>query len=289
MEILEEEGIIHRILFVIFNAATKTMSRFILENSPLAIVLGQVSFSFAPEFNSCGDVLRMAFKNIGLPIVARQQSTHFEHVSPQSPPRVENQTIWMFTNPEKSCGVSIGPKHLAFVKSDYKSFPEFSEWVGRVTRVVEEKFPGTYFCNVGLRYVNAFSAEAIPSNYLVDSVRGISSEGIDTDHVHHKYEFWCTTKKGVLISRCNLIHGGKVPAGLEIAANMYPARFLFESKDHVYLVDIFENSNPLDPQRLLCENEVLGFFADQHDTIETAFLNTLSTEGKEHFGWKQHS
>lgn len=231
----------------------------------------------------------MAFKNIGLPILTRQQSTHIEQVSLQSPPRVENQTIWMFTNPEKSKGVSIGPKHLAFVVSEYNSFLEFSAWVGQITRIVGELFPNTYFCNVGLRYINAFQAEKIPSNFLVDSVRGIGSEGIDTNHVHHKYEFWCTTKKGVLIAKCNLIHGGNVPAGLEFAANMYPPRFVFEKDKHVYLVDIFENSSPLDPQRLLCEDEVLGFFSVQHESIETAFLNTLSREGKEHFGWKQHN
>lgn len=263
------------------------ISKFLMKNSPLALVIGQVSFSYAPELNTAGEQLRMPFKDIGLPVAEPRRETNFQidPLNPHSPPSVQHTTSWLFTNPSKTRGVSIGPKHFAFMLSDYQDFQEFSSWVCNVVSAWEKSYQDVYFNGVGLRYFNVFKPNELPCNWLTESVRGISTNGIETDHFHHRYEFWSVTSGGALHARCTLEHGGAAPPSLQFAIPLFPQKFCYLQSEHIYHLDIFENSRPLNPQQLLSPKAVSDFFSKQHTNIDAVFLNYLSDDGRKQFGW----
>lgn len=271
-------------------------SGFVLTNSPLALVIGQVGFSLAPELRESDKRLREGFKRLGLPILeamdgttpvpARQIQMRFQ-IGPRGlvPAQSHGGTSFFFSNPEKTEGVSISPQHLAFVVNKYDTFKTFNERVRSIVERITNEFPEIYFANIGLRYLNVFLPEEIPSDWLAKSVQGIASDGIDTNHFHHKYEFWCTTTTGVLVARCTLEHGGK-PPNISIGEALFPQKLVFSRDEHVYHLDIFENAKPLDPQQRLSSKNVCDYFDQQHCNIDKAFLGLVSQSGLEHFGWK---
>ena len=265
--------------------------KFELTNAPLALVLGQVAFSYAPEFAEAGEKLRMPLKEIGLPVAEpRDQISMSVQLSESGAnPRQSVARFWSFSDPQRTKSVLCCPKYVAFVVNEYKSFDAYLNWVEHIVDVVDSVFPEVYFYNVGLRYFNIFKPEQSRSEWLCESVRGVTSEGIDTEHIHHNYTFWCTTKTGNLQAICSLQHGGKVQRPLEFVTPMVPKELLFSEKDHVYHLDIFENSSALDPQLLLNKENVGKFFRTQHDNIDQLFVNLLSEKGKERFGWQLRS
>ena len=127
----------------------------------------------------------------------------------------------------------------------------------------------------------------MPCQWLTPTARGIPTNGLETKHFHHKYDFWCETADGALQAKCSLEHGGKQPKSLGFASAFFPTRFLFEKCDHVYYLDIFENHRPLSPQKELSPDVLRAIFTKQHFNIDFAFLNFLSAEGKENFGWHE--
>ncbi len=126
-------------------------SKFRLSKSPLAAVIGQVGFTYAPEFQMAGDLLRDPFRDLGLPIVEMHRNVHVEHGSPNTPPNVQHHEIWLFTNPSRTQGVSVGPRHFAFMVNDYTDFPQYAAWIGGLIDALPPKLASTYFCSIGLR------------------------------------------------------------------------------------------------------------------------------------------
>ena len=216
------------------------VSGFVLKNSPIALVIGQVGFSLAPEFRESDRRLREGFKRLGLPILeamdvttpvaARQIQLHFQ-IGPrgQVPAHSQGGTTFFFSNPEKTEGVSISPQHLAFVVNKYDTFKTFNERVGGIVECITNEFPEIYFANIGLTISNVFSPKEIPSKWLATSVQGIATDGIETKHFHHKYEFWCATTTGVLVARCTLEHGGK-PPNISIGDALFPEHLVFSRR-----------------------------------------------------------
>lgn len=259
--------------------------KFLMSNSPLALVVGQVGFSFAPELSKAGEFLRVAFQKLNLPIAEPSEKVHLEHFSPRNPPNLRQETVWLFINPTKTKGVSIGPRHLAFISNQYKDFQDYSDWVGKVVDAVQTAFTDLYFQTIGLRYFNVHKPLDESNDWLVEAVRGIQHSNIETVHFHHRYEFWCETNTGSLHGRCGREHGGLVPKSLEFAERLFPERFLFKKTDHIYHLDIFENNKPLDPQQLLTAANVCNIFNEQHSRIDKVFLNLISQNGLKEFGW----
>ena len=206
-----------------------------MKNSPLALVVGQVGFSYAPELSRAGEFLREAFKELRLPIAERSEKVQVEHFSLRNAPNVRQETVWLFTDPTKTKGVSMGPRHLMFTTNNYINFQDYSTWVGEVVAAIQAVFSDLYFQTIGLRYFNVHKPKDESNDWLVEAVRGIQHQNIETTHFHHRYEFWCETKTGLLHAHCRREHGGTVPKNLEFAERLFPPKFVFEKTDHIYI------------------------------------------------------
>lgn len=260
--------------------------KFKLGKSPLALVVGQLGFSYAPELQGAGEKLRAPLRELGLPIAEPRQEVSVQFSFPMQQPNVRTSSVWLFTDPKKHRAVAIGPALVSFIVNKYDDFHTFSSWVSSVTTRIQEAFADLYFNNIGLRYFNTFVPEELPSSWLVESIRGMPTKGISTSHFHHKYEFWCDTGEGRLSCRCTLEHGGSVPKSLGFASTLFPKEHIHTFNDHIYHLDIMENSRVLDPQKSLNPETVKGMLNTQHENVESAFKNVVSESGKKAFEWQ---
>ena len=253
------------------------------DDAPLILAVAQISFTESPELLNAIASVKSSLGELGLPIAQSKNQTNFT-VDQNSPtPKVTHRVFWWFTGMDKKQAVVIAQNSIVVYEASYENFELFKVLLRQVLDVVAANAgDGCFTTSAALRYVSGFPSDGTPSSYLVDTIHGLSLDGLNTDHWHHHYNFWCATEiGGKLVVNCKTVHGNQlVPKDVLSTDLALNAKFSLSREVDAVQLDIHETIQKktlgkFDPANIERDIE------EMRKNIKQAFLNLTSRKAHE--------
>jgi uncharacterized protein (TIGR04255 family) len=258
----------------------------VFEDAPLMLTLAQITFTQSPEVFENITEIKAKLSKLGMPIAQKRQQTNFTIRLGGTPaPQVMQNEIWWFSSLDRKRAAAIAQNSITLYLTDYKDFSDFSSLLSKITSaVITAAGDGCFLTAVALRYLSGFPSDGTPSPYLIPSLHGLPTDTLQTDHFHHKYEFWCTSEEGGrLVLNVRTVHGNElVPRDLQVAGVSIDEKFSHRREVDAVQLDIHETIQKKNPERI-SEADIQVTFSNMRQRIKSAFL--LLTTDKAHQRW----
>ena len=251
--------------------------------SPLAFVIASITFSEPIDANANElKATKECFSKAGFSIESRRTQRNVQ--LGVTTPVVDQYVVYQYLDVDRKRGASISKKSLSYFASDHQGIDDLSSSVGNVFGCFEIGFGQRSIESVGLRYVNVFQLESVPSKLVSNSLTGLAHRGLTTpdQHFHHNYEFWCETDGGRIHTRYAVTHGDRRPEQLGVANSVFPERTLGGYDDNYCHLDIFENTRKI--ERIIRLPDFDEFLRNMNRRIEQAFLNAVTDKAMTSWG-----
>ena len=260
------------------------VNQFKLADGPLAVVIASINFNdiHNPDPSQL-TAIRECLAGAGYVNENRQAQRNVTFTG-TSNPRMEDFTVYQYLNADRTRGASLSRQSLSYFASSHNGIDELTTEFNQIISCFQETLKCRVVNNLGLRYVNVFKLESIPSVKISPSLTGLGHRGLTepNGHFHHNYEFWCDTGNGRLHTRYAVTHGDRRPEQLGTANSVFPADKLASYSDHFCHLDIFENTHKLERELELAERTQI--LRDLNRRIEQAFLNSVTDEAMNQWG-----
>ncbi|GAJ77635.1 hypothetical protein JCM18905_3528 [Vibrio sp. JCM 18905] len=284
------------------------MTKFILEKTPLVMVLVDLRFTNLPEstFIKCAEDFEVKLFEAGLSISKSTDANQFDikhnAADPQSEPQITKKVIKRFDylNIARERGVTLTNGSLTFRSSKYTCFEDFSENWSDVLDAFFSCFKGIEnagMIRLGLRYMDAFIT---PKQNVFDFIshHWLSPQQLESDeNSFNASRSLRKTEHGILRVELEerLPNNGMIntlPNDIvdpdEVSLNLEIKEHWKEAKDERYvIVDIDHSCNfaknlqPLSRQNI--DSRLEGLYRESSET----FWTLLSGHAKEQWGGKK--
>lgn len=257
----------------------------VFADAPLMLALAQITFTQSPEIFTRITEVKSALATLGMPIAQKRQQTNFSIKTGGGAPQVTQNELWWFSSLDRKRAVAIAQNSITFYDADYQRFPDFMGLLRIVVdSVVTAAGEGCFLTMVALRYLSGFPSDGDPTPYLASGLQGIPTESLQTDHFHHKYDFWCATASGGRLAlNVKTVHGNElVPKEFQAAGVAIDRKFGLPREIDAIQLDIHETV-PRKEMAKFSAQDIETFFAEMRLHIKTAFL--LLTTKQAHTKW----
>jgi len=262
-----------------------------LIKSPLTYVLGQVKISPIVDMQSHIPKIQETLRKV-LPKFNEIETLDFNVQSNQKDVRVN--TRWHFFDKESTTGVILEKDMIIFHTTNYHTFEQFSGFLEKTLKNINEILNIGLYTRLGLRYINF-----IDENINTVIQKPLLGFPLDFDDVKdsgqgfHRTESVNQTKcDGILKLQSTFTHVNQlnkkdfnlfVPPDLSAVASLLT--FINnEPKDKLFLLDIdhfmFKNDVDFDVK------EIIKNFGSLHMGVSNAFLSAITNEAKTLWGAK---
>lgn len=256
-----------------------------LPRQPLVHVIAQVRFTPITGIPEHLDVLRRAFKALGMPgfEVSSLQQIKF---GADAVPTTDSTPRWDFFDLERRHGVVLTPEFVMIQTSQYLGYTDLRERFRGVLAAMTELAGTEAIQRIGLRYVDLLRATPElphPKLLLAPSLRGFSSDavaGVFDGTAVTRSETLAQTAHGILAVRCwQRGDGGFLPPDIPPAELSYETRL--DPGESVIILDSdhFHGS----PQMLFNADALIKRFDGLHEVIEHAFWAAASEEALQYW------
>jgi len=177
-----------------------------LAKAPLVHVITQVRFATVLSIGQSIAQIQERLKEMGF---VRYQKSQIQNISyvPGSPPKVEAQERWDFTDRDRQTGIVLTQDFVALHTSKYETFDVFGELFGRAVQVVSTEAPVELAERMGIRYVDLIrpGKEESLEDYLRPGLLGFPFSELENEQIGDwalRSEAIVQTTQGTLIVRC---------------------------------------------------------------------------------------
>lgn len=255
-------------------------------DAPLMLALAQITFSQSPEVIAHITDVKAAISLLGMPIAQKRQQMNFAIKAGTNPPQVTHNDIWWFSSLDHRSAVALAQNSVTLYEANYNRFSDFNSKLRTVVdSIVKTAGDGCFLTLVALRYISGFESDGSPSPYLIRGLHGVPTEPFQTDHFHHKYEYWCATEGGGRLAiSAKTVHGDEIVSKeFQAAGIAIDGKFTLPRKVDAIQLDLHETI-PRKPPARLSSADVESLYNDMHIRIKTAFLSITTEEA--HKKWQ---
>jgi uncharacterized protein (TIGR04255 family) len=177
-----------------------------LAKAPLVHVITQVRFASVLSMGQSVARIQERLKEMGF---VRFQKSQIQNISfvPGSPPKVEAQERWDFTDRDRQTGIVLAQDFVALHTSKYETFDVFGELFGRAVQIVSTEAPVELAERMGIRYVDLIrpGKDETLEDYLHPGLLGFPFSELKDEPIGNwalRNEAVVQTTQGTLIVRC---------------------------------------------------------------------------------------
>ena len=255
------------------------------EDAPLMLALVHVSFTQSPEVIADIATVKTGLRSIDLVVAEQRQQTSIS-VTQQGSPHLSQNNFWWFSSLERNRAAALAQNSFVLYDANYGGSADFAHRIGFVCDLIRNVAgEGCFLQQVALRYVSGFKSNGTPSPLLVPSMHGLPIDGLETDHFHNNFNFWCTTSQGGRLElNCKSVHGNQIiPQDVRNAGIQIPDKFSLSREDDAIQLDVHETLREKTFAQLSKER-VIEITGNMRLNLKRAFLSATTQEAREQ--WK---
>ena len=95
-----------------------------------------------------------------------------------SNPRMEDFTVYQYLNADRNRGASLSRQSISYFASEHGGIDELTKEFNQIIECFQETMKCRVVNNLGLRYVNVFQLEEVPSRMISPSLTGLGHRGL---------------------------------------------------------------------------------------------------------------
>lgn len=256
--------------------------------APILFAVAQITFNPIPDLSERIADIKKALTGTDLVVFeAKTKNSLTMRVDANlasAEPLISN--YWTFRNKTAQKLLQLTQNSVVIYTTNYTTFADFLDLINSVmasfTSVVTEV---NYMKTIGLRFFNGSISEIEGASILSKNITGVELDGIQTDHFHHNYNFWCITdESSKLVLNANSLHGTQLNP-IELIQNQLEIdqKFLFQYDDDVVRIDIHETKEFKNITELTMDN-IEHELERMRLNLKTLFLNSTTNAAQLSWG-----
>jgi uncharacterized protein (TIGR04255 family) len=211
-----------------------------LPRAPLVRVIGQISFHPILALREAATVAPFQERIRAEYPVLRPETVQRIEVAPSSAAKIEQETIWRFSDADQNWRVSLTPNFLALETPRYTSRTDFLRRLNVIITALQETVDPRLTLRIGLRYISRVEGDALSklTRLIQPGFLGALDTAFGHAARHLLTESLLTTDEGMLTARWGKLppHATVDPHAIEpiATASWIHDLDLFTEKPHTF-------------------------------------------------------